>query len=217
MRLIDELRSEHQLIEKAAGSLRTFAARRATGEADPADGARFLAFFRHYAGTFHHAREEDILLPTLVKELELRQDSGPIRSIIDQHHSMAATLSSLAPLLGQKHLGEAEKEQIVSLANDYVRALWQHIDAENSVLLPECETRLRRAGVMALDDHPPSDDQVAARAEGERLVVTYLPRELDVLRGDGCACCPSYGVRCDGVEREWWNEVEWEDVFHRIG
>ena len=65
MELINQLRAEHDLIEQVAGSLRTFVRQRARGEGDPADGARFMAFFRRYAGDFHHAREEDTLFVAL--------------------------------------------------------------------------------------------------------------------------------------------------------
>jgi hypothetical protein len=61
-------------------------------------------------------------------------------------------------------------------------------------------------------------EEDAARVDGERLVATYVPSPLgDVVRGDGCVSCPSFGDDCQGVEMEWWNELEWEDVLDRIG
>jgi hypothetical protein len=35
------------------------------------------------------------------------------------------------------------------------------------------------------------------------------------VRGDGCVICPSYGVTCEGLEREWWNAHEWDEFFAR--
>jgi hypothetical protein len=29
--------------------------------------------------------------------------------------------------------------------------------------------------------------------------------------------CPAYGPRCGGVEREWWNENEWDEFADHIG
>ncbi len=42
--------------------------------------AAYLAFFRLFAGRYHHAREEDTLFPALVAHLPIRPDSGPVRS-----------------------------------------------------------------------------------------------------------------------------------------
>ncbi|MCK6685567.1 MAG: hemerythrin domain-containing protein [Thermoanaerobaculia bacterium] len=218
MRLIDELRSEHELIEKVAGSLRTFVSQRVRDEGDHRDGERFLAFFRHYAGTFHHAREEDILLPVLVRELELPETSGPIRSLIDQHHSMAATLASVATLVSQEHLDDEEKVRLVSGSNDYVRSLWQHIDAENSVLLPEAEERLKWAGVHELPDREITEEEARARDWGPDLLSLYPPLpDPEAIRGEGCVICPSHGVSCEGLEREWWTGSEWETFEGRSG
>jgi hypothetical protein len=38
----------------------------------------------------------------------------------------------------------------------------------------------------------------------------------EVHRGDGCVACPSFGTTCDGLEREWWTELEWEDMWDRM-
>ena len=208
MHLLDELRSEHELIERAVGSLQAFAAAPAR---DPAEGEAYLRFFRLYAGRFHHAREEDTLFPALVRETAAPADRGPLKVLLEAHHAMAHILDKMAPLLEQG--GE-----VADLAARYGRALLHHIDAENSVLFPESETRLLRAGVRELPDRAPDADEDAARADLEELLAKYPPREIpDLIRGEGCVSCEAYGEGCDGVEREWWTELEWEDVFHRIG
>ena len=212
MRLLDELKAEHDLIEKVLGSLRTFVDLRIRDEGDPADVPAFLAFFRHYAAGYHHAREEDVLFPALVKEAELPQGKGPVPALIAQHHAMAAMLGEMAPLLGANLADVRARERLVGLATRYSHALWAHIDAENSVMLPESEKRLRRVGVLELDGRGPTAEEEAAREGGERLVLRYPPTEdREAVRGEGCVVCASYGVDCDGVEREWWNESEWEE------
>jgi hemerythrin-like domain-containing protein len=212
VRLLDELRAEHDLIETVLGSLRAFVDLRVCGQGEPADAKAFLGFFRHYAAGYHHAREEDVLFPALVKEAELPPDKGPLPAVIAQHHSMAAMLDELAPLLGADLAEAGNREKLVDSATRYSRALWAHIDAENSVMLPESEKRLRRVGVLELDGRGPTAQEEAARADGERLVSLYPPIEdRGAVRGEGCVICASYGVDCDGVEREWWNESEWEE------
>jgi len=212
VRLLDELRAEHDLIEQVLGSLRTFVDLRVRGERDVSGAAAFVAFFRGYAAGFHHAREEDVLLPALVKEAELPESSGPVQALIAQHHEMAAMLGELAALLGAELATPAERERLSEVATRYSRALWAHIDAENSVLLPESEKRLRRVGVLELDGRGPTAEEEAARETGHRLVQLYPPTEdVGAVRGEGCVVCASFGVTCDGVEREWWNEFEWEE------
>ena len=169
MRLIDELRAEHEVIEKVLGSLRTYAERRTKGEAGPGDAGGFLRFFRLFAGDYHHAREEEALFPALETHLELPPDSGPLFSIRDQHHRMAATLAELAPRLSGDLRTQEEREALLDLATRYAHALLLHIDAENSVLFPESEERLRRSGVHELESRGPTAEELAARAEGERL------------------------------------------------
>lgn len=202
MGLLDDLRKEHVLIERMVGCLRTFAAQ---GAADAEDGAAFLRFFRLYAGRFHHAREEDVLFPALVAA-EVPKDRGPLKVLLDAHHAMARMLDAM------------DSGITLERAERYGRALLHHIDAENSVLFPESEIRLRSRGGAQLASREPDDEESAALAEGERLSKAYAPSDFPgIFRGDGCVACAEYGDTCDGIEREWWSELEWEDALERMG
>ena len=216
MKLIDELKAEHELIERVAGSLLTFVERRLSGETEASDGPRFLVFFRAYAGGFHHAREEHVLFAALTQRAELPADRGPVAVMLADHAAMAALLDDLAPLAGRELLGKLDRVRLRELATAYAHSLWHHIDAENSVLLPESEERLRRHGLSELPARAMSDEERAAQALGEELVVRHPPAsDLDAYRGDGCIACPAYGETCRGLEREWWNESEWEEFEAR--
>ncbi|HUJ28519.1 MAG TPA: hemerythrin domain-containing protein [Myxococcales bacterium] len=202
MKLLDDLRAEHALIEQVVLSLRAFGK---LPERDAADSAAYLRFFRLWAGRWHHAREEDVLFPALVAT-EVPGDRGPLAILVGAHHAMAHLLD------------EMESGLTAELADKYCRALLHHIDAENSVLFPESETRLRRAGGAELASRAPDADELAARGEGERLIARYPPDDgADIFRGDGCTACPAYGDGCDGIEREWWSALEWEDIRERMG
>jgi hemerythrin-like domain-containing protein len=218
LRLIAELRAEHVVIERTLGALRTFVEARLGGGGDAAHAAAFLRFFRLYAGRYHHGREENSLFPALLVHLPIRPGSGPVRSLFDQHAALARTLDGIAPLLGGPLDAAEARSRLADLSARYRHDLLAHIDAENSVLLPESENRLRRAGVKALDGRGPDAEERAALAEGERLAVLYPPSEdADAIRGEGCVICPSYGISCEGLEREWWSEQEWEDFRERDG
>jgi hemerythrin-like domain-containing protein len=215
MQLFDELRREHELIETVLGSLRTWADRRATGDADPADGLRFIEFFTLYAGEFHHEREEEILFPALA-EASLPVDRGPVRVILDDHRTLAAILAEIRALVESPVLDDSGAAALRDAAKRYSHELWAHIDAENSVLFPESEIRLRRNGVRELPTRPPTGPEERAGQIGEELVRLYPPISEDIARGEGCALCPAYGERCEGLEREWWNEWEWNEMDDHI-
>jgi hemerythrin-like domain-containing protein len=217
VRLLAELRDEHDLIEKALGSLRSFVDLRTRGGGDPTDAAGFLAFFRLYASGYHHAREEDLLFPALVAQADLPRERGPVAALVSQHHAIASMLAELAPLLGSQLQDAGERERLVELATRYSRALCAHIDAENSVLLPEAQERLRRVNVHELAGREPSPEELAARETGARLIARYAPSDdPGAVRGEGCVVCPSFGVDCEGVEHEWWNEFEWEEFSDHL-
>lgn len=212
MRLIEELRAEHDLIEAVAGSLRTFVAARRQGRGDPADGQAFLTFLRLYAGHFHHAREEDTLFAALVQDVRL-PESGPIETLVGDHRRLAALLEEIEPLIAADVLNEASGAALERLATDYSRGLWHHIDAENFVLLPESEVRLRKHGIRELPSRALTGEEEAAMRAGQALLKRYPPmQDAGVVRGDGCVCCPAFVEGCKGLEREWWNEWEWEEL-----
>jgi len=212
MQLIDDLRAEHDLIERVVGAFRTFVDRRLAGEGDPADGLRFLAFFRLFAGRFHHAREEDTLFVALEREAELPADRGPMAVMREDHRRMAGLLDAMEPLLAGRLDEASDRATLADLARQYSRSLWHHIDAENSVLLPESEERLRRHGIRELPSREMTGDEREARAIGEALLARYPPLDdPDIIRGDGCVFCLAFGESCRGLEREWWNESEWEE------
>jgi hemerythrin-like domain-containing protein len=212
MRLLDELRAEHDLIEKVLGSLRSYVEARLQGAFDPVDTEEFLRFFRVFAGGYHHAREEDCLFPALVEAAELPLGAGPVQVLIAQHEAMGRVLAELAPLLRTYPLQLGARSRLERLATRYSHALWAHIDAENTVLLPEAEKRLRRVSMLEIDSRPPTAEEEAAKACGELLVERYPPTmDPDALRGEGCVVCPSFGIDCQGIEHEWWNESEWEE------
>lgn len=232
MRLIEDLRAEHELIEQVAGAWLACVEARGRGRAGSGDGHRFLDFFRRYAGEFHHAREEDLLFVALRERAHLPARRGPIAALTDDHRRMAALLAEIEralaaldgaspPECGDRAPGHARAAAssgsgrgatLGRLVTEYVHALWHHIDAENSVLLPEGEARLRKHGVAELPARPMTEAEQAAEAAGRALVARYPPvADSSVVRGDGCVSCPAFGERCGGIEREWWNEWEWEE------
>lgn len=216
MKLINTLQDEHALIDQVLGSLRTYVEGLIDGTAEPEDGRRFTAFLTEFAGHFHHDREERVFFDALVAEAELPGDRGPVYAVVREHAEMAGWLGEMVPLLEQGPQCEDDRVRLRALATRYSHALWRHIDAENSVLYPEGVERLLRCGIRELPDRPMSEAEAAAREGAAALLVRYPPLEDAALtRGEGCFMCRAYGETCEGLEAEWWTELEWEEFFIR--
>jgi hemerythrin-like domain-containing protein len=214
MKLLEDLGREHETIESVAKAFVAFAAQRDVEHA--AEETRFLRFFRLYAGRFHHGREEDVLFDALVRRTEAPARAGPIQALLDDHRDIATLLDEAEEAFASSLPG-AEHTALRQVIR-YASALLQHIDAESSVLLPEAEARFRRACVVDLESRSPDDEERQALADGLRLAEAYGSTEIPgLVRGDGCACCRKFGASCDGVEREWSSDLEWEDMLDRIG
>ncbi len=217
MKLIDDLRAEHDLIEQLAGSLRTFVDLRLLGEGAAADAARFMAFFRLFAGDFHHAKEEDTLFPALQAKADLPAQ-GPIAVLTEDHRKLGAVLGEMGALLERPSFSTDEAERLKALAIEYSHGLWHHIDAENSVLLPESESRLAKKGIRELPSRAMTADEAAAHAAAADLLRRYPPTfDPTIVRGEGCVSCQAFADTCRGLEREWWNEWEWEEFEEHPG
>jgi hemerythrin-like domain-containing protein len=210
VKLIDDLRAEHDLIDAVAASFRTFAERPAI---DAADANAFLRFFRLFAGAYHHAREEDTLFTALVERASLPGAHGPVAVLTGEHHQMSGLLDEVERLLASAVMDDAWRSALRATIREYTEALQHHIDAENSVLLPESEARLRKNGVLELAGRPPTADELRAREGGLGLLARYPGRyEPAIVRGDGCVLCPAMGGACQGLELEWWSESEWDEL-----
>jgi len=208
MQLLDDLQREHERIERVLGAFRTWADRFVSGQAPHGDLDSFLAFFQLYAGAFHHEREEEILFPALTGEAQLPGDRGPLAVLLDDHARMAELLVAMR--------AASDPAAICTLVRDYSHALWAHIDVENSVLFPESENQLRRNGILELTGRGETDSERELGHLGDLLAERYPPAYPDAIRGDGCVMCHAYGDGCRGLEREWWNEWEWEEMAEHV-
>ncbi len=204
MRLLAELRAEHDLIDRMLDSFRTCVNQLPGVEGVSEDPARFLRFFRIYADQFHHAREEQVLFATLTNRLHLPGDHGPIAVMTDDHRRFKTWLDQLGQRIAARPMPPAAQAQLRALTEAYITGMQQHIDAENSVLFTEGEIRLRDAGIAELATRGLAADEQQALALAEELLRRYPPTpNLEVIRGDGCVICPAYQKTCDGFEREW--------------
>ena len=207
MRLIDELRAEHLLVDRVAGSLIRFAEHAAAGDTTAEDVADFALFFRVFVSGYHHAREEEVLFRVLVERAEVPADRGPL-PVIEADHRVAAEL------VDEFEIASASGGNATDVARRLAHHLWEHVDKEESVLFPESADRLRRNGVTRLEGREASAVEESARELGERLSERFPPLDdPEIVRGDGCIACSAFGNTCGGIETEWWNT--WERQHYR--
>jgi len=207
MQLFDEFKVEHLLVDRVAGSLIRFAELAVRGETSAGDVSDFVTFFRIFVAGYHHEREEETLFPALIEKAEVPADRGPLPSIEADHRMAAALVDELEDK-------GTNREQAADVARRLAHHLWEHVDKEDSVLLPESSQRLRRNGVTRLEGREPTEEEVAARDLGEQLTRRFPPLDdPGVVRGDGCIACSAFGETCSGIETEWWNT--WEREYHR--
>jgi hemerythrin-like domain-containing protein len=206
MRLIDQLKAEHLLIDQVAGSLIRFAEQVRGGETSMADAADLVHFFRVFVNGYHHQREEQSLFPALVERAEVPADHGPLAVIEVEHREAAKLVDQLqrAP----------DVRSAADPARRLARHLWEHVDKEDSVLLPESADRLRRNGITRLVGRAPTVEEESARRMAEQIIDRLPPLDdPEIVRGAGCIACSAFGETCGGIETEWWNT--WERQHYR--
>jgi hemerythrin-like domain-containing protein len=104
--------------------------------------------FRLYAAQFHHAREEDTLFVALRERADL-PEAGPIATLGDDHQRNGVLIDQIESLLAKASL-DGGRARAGSPGGRVLARPVDHIDAEDSVLFPESEARLRKSGVLEL-------------------------------------------------------------------
>lgn len=93
-----------------------------------------LGFFRSYADSFHHHKEEIILFPEMNKKNELLKD-GLIKEMFENHEDFRDMLRHSEELLNKKNFAEAQKA-----LEQYCDRLLEHIAVENEEVFQIAET-----------------------------------------------------------------------------
>jgi hemerythrin-like domain-containing protein len=210
MELIQRLDVDHRLIDEAAGSFLAWAAEAEDPTADEAVLGGYLEFFSCYVCGAHH-RAEEVLFTTLADRAEVPPRRGPLAVLRREHVALARSLDELAGHASEVNRLDGDgRARVRSL----VHAIWQHVDKEVSVLMPESIKRLERHGISGLKAPLVSEEEETSRQVAEALVKRYEPiDDLEAMRGDGCMACIAFAESCHGIEAEWW--TSWELAHYR--
>ena len=149
MKLTDILSSEHRVIEQVVAALDAAADRLDAGKRMRAgffeDATRFIVEF---SDGCHHAKEERVLFPALVKR-GLPENSGPVAVMLYEHEEGRSLTAGLRDAVARMAAEEAGAADLVAdYARAYATLLTQHIFKEDNILFP-LATRVVPAGEWA--------------------------------------------------------------------
>lgn len=213
--IIEDLERDHELIEQITGSM-LYACHYAH-EQKWKDLQDFLDLIKDFDRAIHHEKEEKILFVAF-DEVEISINSNPLKFLREEHQDTEKFI-----VTAQKLINEQNSEEITELVHQLCHDTWKHIDKENSVIFREARGRIRGKVLQKANDKLAAYYQEhGAQIEilwqkAQELIKKYPPiDELDdLIRSDGCLVCDNYGFGCQGVEYEWWSELEWEDFKAR--
>ncbi len=162
MRLFDEFAEEHQLVDRASGSLVRFAERARQIRDDPRGCARFRAIFQGvHRRLSPRARGEGAVSGAGRACRGARPTAGRFRSCWP---------TTASRRLWWTNSKRRPKTPLLPpcVARRLAHHLWEHADKEDSVLFPESQQRLIRGGVADLEGRPPTPEEEAARGARRR-------------------------------------------------
>ena len=131
MEALDLLKQEHDVIERVLDLLQQTVTRIEAGQPVPEGfGPWSVQFFRQFADSCHHSKEEDILFP-LLEQRGIPRDGGPIGVMLNEHVIGRDCVGRMDYAAGAS---PPDDKAFATAANEYIPMLRQHIYKENNVL-----------------------------------------------------------------------------------
>lgn len=162
MQPTDILKEEHRVIEQVLACLEKMAEQCAAGkDLDVSSAEEALDFFRIFADTCHHGKEEDILFP-LMERKGFSRDEGPTGVMRHEHEEGRRLIGALADTLRLAAPDPtAARKAFVQHARDYILLLREHIHKEDHCLFPmadEAFSAAEQAEVLSSFEKVEHDD-----------------------------------------------------------
>ena len=155
MNPIKELKTEHRAIESALKILGIISNEIASPKEEDAaaDAALLVDFFRTFADTCHHGKEEGFLFPVL-EQIGISRQGGPIGVMLSEHDQGRMHIREMLEALAQIRAGDkdaAKTFQKAALA--YIELLHHHIYKEDHVLFEIASQRLSKVRIQWLAEN----------------------------------------------------------------
>jgi hemerythrin-like domain-containing protein len=174
---IDQLLSEHRIIEKALHALLGLCDKLERGERiDPDAFDRMFEFLGTFADRRHHQKEEKCLFPAL-GSLGVPRDRGPIGVMLQEHCTGRALIAHMKRAANLYMDGDSKAvKQFTDAARAYVDLLSEHIQKEDNVLFRIAQTLLDERSMRELQDE---FDQAEAEFPGSEAKYQHEAEEME--------------------------------------
>ncbi len=129
------LKAEHQVILRVLKVLRRLINRFNAGEGFERESlAQCVEFFRSFADACHHAKEEELLFPTLEAK-GIPRDGGPIGCMLEEHRQARVFTAEMGDAIEANKCGSpGAPARFVEAADQYIDLLTNHIYKEDNIL-----------------------------------------------------------------------------------
>ncbi|NUM31744.1 MAG: hemerythrin domain-containing protein [Bacteroidetes bacterium] len=116
---------EHNIIKEAVNIAKKLRIKLGDTEHYESIARQLIDFFRNYADTYHHQKEELILFPEMVKANEMLEQ-GIVFEMFENHSDFRDTIANIISLLDNKNYEKAQDK-----LEQYCEALLDHIAVED--------------------------------------------------------------------------------------
>lgn len=149
---LEDLKSEHRIIERALAALERATERLTHGVDVPVNTLeQALSFVRGFADGCHHAKEEHGLFPVLSSKSPAIE-GGPVRVLTEDHEAGRGLMRDLERALEAMRAGRAEGAPEAARAlKSYTHMLRRHIAKEEEILFPLSEGLLTAEDAARLE------------------------------------------------------------------
>ncbi|NLE36173.1 MAG: hemerythrin [Bacteroidales bacterium] len=106
--------------------------------ADSNDILDLLGFLSEFADKCHHGKEEDLLIPGILKS-RILENNGPISAILSEHVQGRDYIAKMRKSING---GTIKVDEFLRSSMEYVTLLRDHIRKENTLLFPLIEARM---------------------------------------------------------------------------
>ncbi|MBI1748565.1 MAG: hemerythrin domain-containing protein [Acidobacteria bacterium] len=148
IRILDH---EHRIIERILRALEGLCTRLVRGENPPAAAfLQIIDFFRTFADSCHHQKEEKYLFPVL-EQHGVPRVGGPVGVMLYEHEMGRRFVADLASAVAAYEKGDpSARAAIVENGRGYIRHLAEHINKEDNILYKMAEDMFDDATWTAL-------------------------------------------------------------------
>jgi hemerythrin-like domain-containing protein len=134
-----DLFEEHVVIMQALDIMQEISERLQRNEpADRDDILDLLGFLSEFADKCHHGKEEDLLIPGILKSRVL-ENNGPISAILAEHVQGRDYIAKMRKSINGDTI---RVDEFLRSSHEYVTLLRSHIRKENTLLFPLIEARM---------------------------------------------------------------------------